>query len=56
MTIIPLTPRNGTDGLTIAGTWTTLNVTPAFWMSETAHGPVIQNGVCDFVNAVSQME
>ena len=39
-----------------AGTWTTLNVTPAFWMSATAHGPVIQNGVCDFVNAVSQTE
>ena len=53
---MPLTPRNGTDALAIGGTWTTLNVTPAFWMSETAHGPVIQNGAWDFVNAVSQVE
>src|SRR6266536_1093548 len=56
VTMRPLTPRNGTDACAIAGTWTTLNLMPAFWMSETAHGPVIQNGVSFFVNALSQVE
>src|ERR1051325_3739112 len=56
VTMNPFTPRNGTDGFVIAGTCTTLNLTPAFWMSETAHGPVIQNGAWPLVKAVSHVE
>src|SRR5581483_623893 len=52
VTIIPWTPRNGTEGFAIAGTCTTLNEMPAFVIVSAAHGPVIQNGVVPLVKAV----
>jgi len=55
VTAMPFTPRKGTEALEIGGTWTARNLTPAFSMSETAHGPVIQNGALFFVKAVLQV-
>src|SRR5205823_1234243 len=55
VTMRPLTPRNGTEALAIAGTWITFTLIPAFAMSPSAHGPVIQYGVWPFVKAVSHV-
>src|SRR4051794_10715872 len=38
----PWTPRNGTDGFAIAGTWMTLKARPLFLSVSAFHGPVIQ--------------
>src|SRR5689334_19261352 len=55
VTAMPFTPRKGTEAFVIAGTCTARNFTPAFSMSETAHGPVIQKGALFFVNDVLQV-
>ncbi len=34
----------------MGGTWMTLNLMPAFWMTPTFHGPVSQNGALPVVN------
>jgi len=43
VTMKPWTPRNGTDGLMMAGIWMTLNLSPLFLSVSAFHGPVIQN-------------
>src|SRR5689334_4732230 len=48
VTMKPCTPRNGTDGFTIAGIWMTLNDRPLFLSRSEFHGPVIQKAVCCF--------
>ena len=42
VTMKPWTPRNGTDGFAIAGTWTTLNGILLLSRSCEFHGPVTQ--------------
>src|SRR5262245_2091126 len=51
VTMKPWTPRNGTDGLTIAGICITLNCRPLFLSVSAFHGPVIQNAVWPFRKA-----
>src|SRR5262249_47973291 len=51
VTMKPCTPRNGTDGFTIAGIWMTLNDRPLFLSRSAFHGPVIQKAVCCLRNA-----
>src|SRR5690348_16644734 len=43
VTMKPWTPRNGTDGYTIFGSWTIVNLRPLFFSVSEFHGPVIQN-------------
>src|SRR5258706_13176396 len=38
----PCTPRNGTDGYAIFGSWMILNFKPLFLSVSAFHGPVIQ--------------
>src|SRR6201995_5813151 len=47
----PWTPRNGTDGFTIAGIWMTLNERPLFLSVSAFHEPVIQNAAWPFRKA-----
>src|SRR3954471_20881741 len=47
----PWTPRNGTDGFTIAGICMTLKDRPLFLSVSAFHGPVIQNAAWPFRNA-----
>src|SRR5438876_6493073 len=42
VTMKPCTPRNGTDGFAIAGTWMILNERPLFLSVSEFHGPVTQ--------------
>ena len=51
VTMKPWTPRNGTDGFTIAGTWMTLNDRPLFLSVSAFHGPVIQKAAWPFRKA-----
>src|SRR5690242_6231301 len=56
VTMKPCTPRNGTDGFTIAGIWMTLNDRPLFLSRSEFHGPVIQKAVCCFRKAFCAAE
>src|SRR3954454_11033263 len=51
VTMKPWTPRNGTDGFTIAGTCITWNLRPLFLSTSAFHGPVIQNAAWPFRKA-----
>src|SRR3954452_2432170 len=51
VTMKPWTPRNGTDGFTIAGICMTLKDRPLFLSVSAFHGPVIQNAAWPFRNA-----
>ena len=51
VTMKPWTPRNGTDGLTMAGTCMTWNFRPLFLSVSAFHGPVIQKAVWPFRKA-----
>src|SRR6266516_6397248 len=56
VTMKPCTPRNGTDGFTIAGIWITLNDRPLFLSVSAFHRPVNQNAVCPLRNAFCAAE
>src|SRR6478752_6444137 len=56
VTMKPCTPRNGTDGFTIAGTCITLNDRPLFLSVSAFHGPVTQKAVWPFRNAFCAAE
>src|SRR5205807_8565582 len=51
VTMKPCTPRNGTDGFTIAGTCITLNDRPLFLSVSAFQGPVIQKAAWPFRKA-----
>ena len=51
VTMKPWTPRNGTDGYAIVGTWMILNLSPLFLSVSDSHGPVIQKAACPLRNA-----
>src|SRR3954454_3485716 len=51
VTMKPWTPRNGTDGFTIAGICMTLNDRPLFLSVSAFHGPVSQKAACPFRKA-----
>src|SRR6266516_656882 len=56
VTMKPCTPRNGTDGFAIDGSWTILNGRPFFLSVSAFHGPVIQNADCPLRNAFCAAE
>src|SRR3954470_14155609 len=51
VTMKPCTPRNGTEGCTIAGTWITLNDRPLFRSVSAFQGPVTQKAAWLLRNA-----
>src|SRR5882724_12141826 len=52
----PCTPRNGTDGYAIFGSWMILNFNPLDLSVSEFHGPVIQNAACFLRNAFCAVE